>query len=134
MPSKDPEKNKLYRRTWYYKNKERARNKTNERKLKIRRWLQELKSTLQCKGCGENRIACLDFHHRNPTEKDMSIVKAVENAWSIQRILKEIEKCEVLCSNCHRYLHWLEKQGRSIPAIISVSKTDEHGAAPCAFA
>ena len=50
-----------------------------------------------------NNYSCLDFHHRNPSEK--------EYAWndminlSDEQILEELEKCDVLCKNCHAELH-----------------------------
>lgn len=35
----------------------------------------------------------------------MSVSKAVAHGWTWERVLSEIEKCEVLCANCHRKLH-----------------------------
>jgi hypothetical protein len=69
-------------------------------------WLYKIKSKLVCKECGENRIPTLDFHHRNPEEKEFKISKMVRDGYSKRTILKEIKKCDVLCSNCHRMLHY----------------------------
>lgn len=74
-------------------------------KLKRRERFLELKSTLKCNRCGENDIACLDFHHTDKDDKDFSI-SAVVKDYSWDRILEEIEKCEVLCANCHRKEHF----------------------------
>lgn len=95
-----------YRRDWFLKNKEHARSKVKERKQKLREWLLELKSELRCVECGEEHIATLHFHHNDPSKKDMSICKTIQNGWSKRRILAEIEKCKVLCANCHSILHW----------------------------
>jgi hypothetical protein len=73
---------------------------------KIKTWFDEYKSTLFCQKCGENHPACLDFHHRVPNEKEEQVAILVGKRRSIQRIMKEIEKCDVLCANCHRKLHY----------------------------
>lgn len=105
MP-RDIEKVRKARRDWYARNKEHAKAKIISRKNELREWLKEIKSHLKCNKCGENHIACLEFHHTDPSSKDAVLANVVNNGWSKQRILKEIEKCEVLCSNCHRKLHW----------------------------
>jgi 5-methylcytosine-specific restriction endonuclease McrA len=55
----------------------------------------------QCVDCGENDIAVLEFDHVRQ-EKFMSISQMVQNAFAIEKISEEIQKCEVRCSNCHR--------------------------------
>lgn len=58
----------------------------------------------KCIGCGYNRcVAALDFHHSDPTQKEMPIGKAM--AWSLKRLIEETDKCELLCANCHRERH-----------------------------
>jgi len=93
-------------RTLYHQS---HRDETRENK-KVRRYayrvfIEELKKSLFCKECKNNNPVVLDFHHKNPTEKDFSIGDAVRAGYSKERILKEIEKCDVLCANCHRILH-----------------------------
>jgi len=90
MPYKDTNKRKEHLVLWRNKNRE---------------WFKSLKTTLKCKICGEDRVPCLDFHHRDFSEKDMNISRYI-SSWKIERILKEIAKCDILCSNCHRILHW----------------------------
>jgi predicted HNH restriction endonuclease len=63
-------------------------------------FLDNLKTS--CQICGENDVRCLDFHHRNPGEKSFSVVQSIR---SMPRLLQEIEKCDILCANCHRKLH-----------------------------
>lgn len=65
-----------------------------------------LKQESGCSLCGENHIACLDFHHINPSDKVRGISQMITSSYSWDTILKEIEKCVVLCSNCHRKLHY----------------------------
>ena len=51
--------------------------------------------------CGERRIAALQFDHRDRDEKYMDVTSMVNRGYSIQKIVAEIEKCDVLCANCH---------------------------------
>jgi len=57
-----------------------------------------------CKYCPENDPCCLDFHHVDSKSKEFDIGKGKRN-FSVKKIENEIQKCEVLCSNCHRKLH-----------------------------
>ncbi len=83
---------------------ERQRNRRKERSL----WWRELKSTMQCSKCEESRPPCLDFHHIDPREKDFNPSKAILEFVPMKRILEELKKCIVLCSNCHRMHHYNE--------------------------
>jgi hypothetical protein len=95
---------------WYKINFETSNKKSSKRSQDRRNWIIEIKQQLKCNKCEENHIACLDFHHLKPSEKKFGIAKAI-NQLSIEKneILKEIEKCIVLCSNCHKKFHYLEK-------------------------
>ena len=93
-----------YHKEHYKRNKESYLRGNEKRKKRRVQWLTDLKKTLCCEICGEHRPACLDFHHTNPNEKDRNISSTL--GWSIGRIEREIAKCKVLCSNCHRVLHW----------------------------
>ena len=44
-----------------------------------------------------------DFHHRDPNKKDFSVG---QNSKSFKSIKKELNKCDLLCSNCHRIRHY----------------------------
>ena len=70
------------------------------------------KKTLCCKKCGETRFYLFDFHHRNPNEKDYTI--SDNSRASFEIVKKEIEKCDVLCSNCHREWHYLSSHDSSL--------------------
>lgn len=105
MP-RDIEKLRKHRRDWYHRNKIHARTKIKERKQVIREWINEKKTTLSCSKCSENHPATLDFHHSNPEEKEIELARCATNGWSIARIENEISKCIILCSNCHRKLHY----------------------------
>jgi hypothetical protein len=90
---------------WYYKNRERDIKIKDERKARIRRWLYEYKrDSLACERCGEEHPAALDFHHTG--DKDLGIARMVNQGYSEDSILAEIDDCEVLCANCHRKHHF----------------------------
>ena len=54
-----------------------------------------------CVDCGETDIVVLEFDHVTG-EKDNCLSNGIRRGWSINRVKKEIDKCEVRCSNCHR--------------------------------
>ena len=60
-----------------------------------------------CAKCGESRSHVLDFHHRNPKEKEFTIGQLRKGSQEV--LQKEISKCVCLCANCHRDFHYLEK-------------------------
>lgn len=97
---------KEVRKQWYikYKKKIIAKNISNKDKNII--WFHEYRKTLKCGRCGENHPACLEFHHSDPNKKEYNIGTIVYSTYSIKTILKEIEKCEILCSNCHNKEHY----------------------------
>lgn len=54
-----------------------------------------------CADCGQRfPYYVMDFDHRDPTAKEFTIARFVN--YSMVRVQKEIEKCDVVCSNCHR--------------------------------
>lgn len=54
-----------------------------------------------CVSCGEADPIVLEFDHRDPGIKDSEVTRLLSYA-SWERILDEIKKCDVVCSNCHR--------------------------------
>lgn len=100
------EERKAYSAKHYQANKAKYDERDRKRKLAARKWFLEFKKSLKCVQCGEDHPGCLEFHHQDPTTKEVEISKAISNRWSPERIMKEIDKCEVLCSNCHKKHHW----------------------------
>ena len=73
--------------------------------------IREVKKELSCVKCGYNKcIEALDFHHINPDEKENTVARMLANSYGIDRTYKEMSKCVVLCANCHREFHYLEKE------------------------
>jgi len=62
-----------------------------------------------CVRCGESDLACLDFHHRDGGITKEGHIGFIRR-FSVERILAEIVKCDVLCANCHRKHHRDERE------------------------
>lgn len=59
----------------------------------------------ECELCGYNKCdAVLEFHHRDPSQKDFGISNG-GCTWGWEKIKTELDKCVMLCANCHRELH-----------------------------
>jgi hypothetical protein len=88
--------------------KEKTAERRKRKRIISRKWLEDLKDTLICTKCGEDRNWVLDFHHIDSTQKENTISKLIKSSNKVT-VLKEIEKCIVLCANCHRDLHYQNK-------------------------
>jgi len=104
------EYNRAYGRDYYKRNRQHLLSKQAEKNKKLRekqrRWLIDYKRGLACVRCGENYPAVLQFHHRNHEEKEFEIGLYTALGFSKARLLAELEKCDVLCANCHAKEHW----------------------------
>lgn len=109
MPLIDKKENreyqKKYHKVWYEKNKQARIKQIHERRDTNRLWVKEYKQDKCCSQCGESHPATFDFHHTEDN-KEINIANALNLGWSIERIKKEISKCIILCSNCHRKHHY----------------------------
>lgn len=106
MPANSYEYNRVYNKQWYKDNRENTLKRVRARQAEMVEWYRNYKSTLKCNRCSENHPACLDFHHRDPKEKEFSISTMANSGYTKERILQEIAKCEILCSNCHKKEHY----------------------------
>ena len=112
MPYKDREKRAAYAKeygaSWYQKHKDKVIERKRQRQREILDWFRRYKSTLKCVDCGIKHPAVLCFHHRDPKNKDFTISDDILRVTSIKRLRNEIEKCDVVCMNCHAKRHWRE--------------------------
>ena len=71
-------------------------------KDRLRKKIWQIKKELGCEICGYNEHpAALQFDHLEPSNKEFTISRAISDSIAWQRIEAEIEKCRVLCANCH---------------------------------
>ena len=100
MPYKDPEKQKQRLRD------ARATNK---------QWAIDYKGG-KCESCGlvPEYLVVLDFHHRDMNEKEFNISRFMNMCITNfrKRVILELDKCALLCVNCHRIEHakWNEER------------------------
>ncbi len=105
MPYKDKKKQAECARRHYLAHKDKYHLRNRKQRQKLKNWLAEVKTKLGCSRCGESHPATLDFHHQDPKFKEHNIGEMVLSKGKIA-VEKEILKCVVLCSNCHRIVHW----------------------------
>jgi predicted DNA-binding protein YlxM (UPF0122 family) len=80
-----------------YKNVKNFRQKNKERAVEYKGG--------KCERCSYNKcIIALEFHHTDPKEKDFHISSNMNKAWD--KVKKELDKCILVCSNCHREIHY----------------------------
>lgn len=92
---------------WYRKNLEYSRKRKERRRRELTWWLYEYKrDECECGRCGEAHPGCLEFHHLEVDQKEFGISRMVNRGHPIKNIRAEIERCVVLCANCHRKEHW----------------------------
>ena len=87
----------ISRRKQYVKNVQNRRNKIKEMAIEYKGG--------KCKICNYDKCnSALEFHHLDPSIKDFSIgQKGYTRSWEI--IKQELDKCILVCSNCHREIH-----------------------------
>ncbi len=95
----------IYMNSYYSKNKLRIckdtyKNKKRHRIEKKEKLLSYL-NVHPCIDCGNTDVRVLEFDHIKGNKR-MDVTKMVSHAYSWENIQKEIDKCEVVCSNCHK--------------------------------
>lgn len=85
-------------------------NKKRKRVENVISWRKRTKKKLidykggKCCRCGYNKcIEAFDFHHTDPSKKDFALSS---KSFSFERLKNEVDKCELVCSNCHREIHY----------------------------
>lgn len=94
------------------KYRQKAENKIKEREYRtpyVREKKRQIKAKLvahfggQCSMCGlaDDCLSVYDFHHTDPSQKDLNIARIL--SW--EQALGEASKCILVCANCHRRIH-----------------------------
>ena len=97
MPFTQKERQDRYRKRRRSEIADRRRKKSEV----FYRWLAAFKKNKPCADCkGLFSTVCMDFDHRDPHEKKANISRMYQN--TMEQILDEIAKCDLVCSNCHR--------------------------------
>lgn len=105
-----------------YLRKYRAAGYKNKRKLELC-----LSKGGCCAECGflatPDTIAAFDFHHINDSEKEYTVSDML--MLRKDKILKELDKCILLCSNCHRILHHRQYRAKLLEKTVEGVETIE---------
>ena len=77
----------------------------------------------KCERCGfRGHENCFDFHHIDPTEKDFTIKSS--KGHNLEKLKKEVDKCQLLCANCHREVHAIENMVILTNQLYELSQTE----------
>lgn len=108
----NPERIREAARKYRENNREKLRTynaQNNHKYLEIARSrraaLYEYLAEIPCEICGKlYHPVCMDFHHIDPSSKIKGI-KALTGNTRVDKLFKEIDKCALVCSHCHRLFH-----------------------------
>ncbi len=108
---------KICMRSAYTSTRAKKRDHYNEvRNKRIRKLKEEYrawKRSVGCAFCSENEPCCLEPHHLDPSEKDTDPSNLL--GYSKKRLIAELNKCILVCRNCHSKIH---------EGLITVTESD----------
>jgi hypothetical protein len=110
-------KMRSYRTKWYRRNKEHAVQMVLRRRRLIELMVDRYKADRGCADCPEAFVPCLQFHHLDPSKKEIDISRAILRGWSEERLLIEMKKCAVVCANCHIRRHVKMARSRGVDPL-----------------
>lgn len=97
--------------------------KQSERGLKRKLELISYKGC-KCEKCGyDKNISALEFHHLDPEKKEFQLDMRHLSNTHIDRLKNEVDKCILVCANCHRELHHPELEMNNIESLLDSYKT-----------
>jgi transposase len=104
---------------YYYLCKKCYAAKTLEQRLNFKIKAIKYKGN-HCQKCGyDKNIAALEFHHLNPQEKEINPAKLYHKPWEYAK--QELDKCTLLCANCHREEHYRQNEIKQQEKVLSLS-------------
>jgi hypothetical protein len=123
-----PEKDSTARRNnnskrgkkWHAQKKKEQSRKCRKRAVKRNRKYVDAHKLINPCPCGETESCCLSYHHESG-DKTGNISDMVNRGYGITRIQKEIDKCIVLCLNCHAKLHSRQREKEKALEIVESS-------------
>jgi len=105
-----------YSRDHYSRDKKpylaRSKQRNREQGALLREYIKGVKTGRPCMDCGVVYPPhILDFDHRDSSDKRDHVSTMVSRALSLETVVAEIEKCDLVCSNCHRARTWKRRHG-----------------------
>lgn len=118
MPTKNKVLQARLSNEHYYRNKEDIIRKNIIRRNKIKDFFNNLKKA-PCTDCKiEYDPFVMEFDHLGDEKKEGNISQMVGRGVSVPVILKEIKKCELVCSNCHRLRHLKRRKNAGLSVEV----------------
>ncbi|MEX2006889.1 MAG: hypothetical protein WD877_01855 [Candidatus Saccharimonadales bacterium] len=101
MAYKNIEDSRAAIRRHYYANKQVYLEKNKKRRARLKKYLREIKENSACTDCQKNYpYYVMDFDH---LENKLGLISYIIKKDNFTALKAEIEKCEVVCANCHRF-------------------------------
>ena len=98
------------------------------------RWIQKKLEAIEylggcCSCCGYKKYyGALEFHHKDPSIKEFQWDRA--RKLKKESIKKELDKCILLCANCHREIHGMERSTTVVQSAVNGLVTGSNPVAP----
>jgi hypothetical protein len=96
---------KTIQNRWYANNKDvhgtNVRRRTKEYREIAKRYVVDILENSSCTDCGDTRIEVFEFDHVRGAKR-ANVSKMVSHGYCVDTIQTEIDKCEIVCANCHR--------------------------------
>lgn len=89
-------------------NNKRSKSHRKDRAGTNKRVIWEILRRVGCEVCGEKNPLVLEFDHINPEDKSAEMTSLISKGAGLERLLDELEKCRIVCANCHR-IHTFEQ-------------------------
>jgi len=87
-------------------NREKYNARVKERRVKTKQWAVEYKGSICCHCNQKFHFSAFDFHHTDPKEKENDLGLMMNS--TEEKLKLELDKCILLCANCHRIHHFKE--------------------------
>jgi hypothetical protein len=110
MPYKDPEKQRLAQRKHYEQNIDRYNTQLEQKRAQIRGAVYTYKESHPCVDCnGYHPYYMMEFDHLDGHVKVDTVSRLVRTS-TLEKVMDEIVKCELVCSNCHKQRTWFRSK------------------------
>ena len=97
---------KIYQKKYREKHREEINRRARDKANLFNQVLKEFKKDKSCSSCGyKEHPEILEFHHLRDKVSDIS---SLRGKVSMKKADIEMNKCILICPNCHRWLHWNE--------------------------
>lgn len=114
------EDRKKYKKEHYLKNRDHYTQYRRDRYDRIKNYLRDFKESVGCRDCKISDWRVLEFDHLR--DKKFGFARAHD--YSFDDVLLEIEKCEVVCANCHK-IRTLNREHDRLPDLQRRTKRKE---------